>query len=166
MVRLPFLLASALALLVACTSKAPVVVVVSVDRVARDSVRAKKAISEVEDYAKSVEDQLDRLALEIQTASADPRRNPAEVNTMKARWNRMRQTAQEQVDLRRRKAEDEIHGALEEALKALAKEQGWDLVLRQDRHAALWAGAPLDETDLVIRRMDGVAPAASRGPAT
>lgn len=159
MIRPTLLLASSLFLLTACGPKAPVVVVVSVDRVAQESVRAKKIIGDVEGYAKSVEDKLNEMAQEIQAASADPRRSPAELNAMKLQWNQLRQTAVEQVDQRRRKAEDDVHQALDETLKILAKEQGWDLVVREDRHSALWAKPVLDKTDLVIQRMDTLAPA-------
>lgn len=158
------LLASTL-LLAACGPKAPVVVVVSVDRVAHESARAKKAIAEVETYAKSVENQLNDLARQIQAASADPRRSPADVEEMKAQWNRMSQTAQQQVAFRQRQAEDQVHQDLDTVLKSLAKEKGWDLVVRQDRRAALWAAPALDMTDLVIQRMDALpAAAASTGP--
>jgi Skp family chaperone for outer membrane proteins len=154
------ILASAL-LLAACGPKAPVVVVVNVDRVAHESVRAKKAVAEVEAYAKSVEDQLNDLARQIQAASTDPRRNPADVEQMKAQWGRMSQTAQQQVAFRQRQVEDQIHQDLDTVIRALAKEQGWDLVVRKSRGAALWAGEGLDKTDLVIQRMDSLAPAAA-----
>jgi Skp family chaperone for outer membrane proteins len=139
-------------------SKAPVVVVVSMDRVAQESVRAKRTIGEVEAFAKSVEDKLNQTADQLQAAAQDPRVSPADLRSMQAQWDQLRQEAEQQVDLRKRKAEEEIRGAVEEAVTTLAKEQGWELVIRKDDHSAMWAADALDRTGLVIQRMDALAP--------
>lgn len=163
MIRMILLLASIPFLLAACMPKAPVVVVISVDRVAREAFVTKKIIQGVENYAKSLEDRLNQLAQAIQAASNDPLRDPAEVNLMKVQLDEMRREASEQVEERRLKAEDDIHKVLGDALQVLAKEQGWSLVIRKDRKAALWAAATLDKTDIVIQRMNSSA-AASAAP--
>jgi Skp family chaperone for outer membrane proteins len=155
------LLASGLAALLACGGpKAPVVVVVNVDRVAKESARGKQVIKEVEEFAGSVEGKLSALLQQLQAASQDPRRNPAELAQMKQQWAQVNQQAQEQVEARQRKAEADIHGMIEESLKTLAREQGWDLVLRKDPRISPWSSDALDKTDLVIKRLDAAAPPA------
>jgi len=150
---------------VACGGpKAPVTVVVSVDRVAEESALAKRVRGEVEEFAKTVQTNLNQAAEQIQAAASDPRRNPSEIASMKGQWMQLRQQAQDQINGRRAKAEDQVHQALDKVLATLAKEQGWDLVLRKDRHAALWAAETLDRTDLVIQRMNSL-PAAPATPA-
>jgi Skp family chaperone for outer membrane proteins len=79
---------------------------------------------------------------------------------MKQQWAQVRQQAQEQVEARQRKAEADIHGMIEESLKTLAREQGWDLVLRKDPRISPWSSDALDKTDLVIKRLDAAAPPA------
>lgn len=156
------LLASALAALMACGGpKAPAVVVVNVDRVAKESVRGKQIIKEVEEFAGSVEGKLNDLLQQIQAASQDPRKNPAAVAQMKQQWAQLRQQAQEQVEARQRKAEADIHQMIEESLKTLARDQGWDLVLRKDPRISPWSSDALDKTDLVIKRLDAAAPPAA-----
>ena len=156
------LLSSALAALLACGGpKAPAVVVVNVDRVAKESVRGKQIIKEVEEFAGSVEGKLNDLLQQIQAASQDPRKNPAEVAQMKQQWAQLRQQAQEQVQARQRKAEADIHQMIEESLKTLARDQGWDLVLRKDPRISPWSSDALDKTDLVIKRLDAAAPPAA-----
>jgi Skp family chaperone for outer membrane proteins len=81
---------------------------------------------------------------------------------MQAQWSRMRQEVAEQVDAKRSHAEDEVHRVISESLRALAEEQGWDLVIRQDRHAALWSKGALDRTDIVIQRIDAPVPVPSQ----
>ncbi len=137
--------------------KAPVVVAVSVDRVARESVQAKNLIGDVEAFAKSVEDRLNQVAEQVQAGARNPRRNSEEVRALNARLDQMRLEAQEEVDLRRRKAEQEIRGAMEKAVTMLALEQGWELVVRKDSHSALWSTDALDQTEMVINRMDSLA---------
>lgn len=137
-----------------CCSKAPVVVTVNVDRVVKESQLARHLIEEVESFANNAGAKLNDTAEQLRAAASDPRRNPQEIGLMQAQWNRMRQEVEEQVDAKRTRAEDEIHRALSESIKTLAEEQGWDMVIRQDRHAALWSKGTLDRTDIVIRRMD------------
>ena len=161
MIPKTLILAAGLAALLACGSpKAPVVVVVNVDRVAHESARGKKAIKEVEEFAASVEGKLNELLQQLQAASQNPRQNPAEVAQMKQQWAQMRQQAQEQVEARQRKTEADIHQMIEESLQTLAREQGWDLVLRKDPRISPWSSDALDKTDLVIKRIDAAAPAA------
>lgn len=162
--RTPLLILPLLAGLACGGSKTPMVVVVSVDRVAQESVQAKSIIGEVEAFAKSVEDRLNQAAEQIQAAARDPRRNPEEVRSLQAQWDQMRLEAEEQIDRRKRKAEQEIHGAMEEAVRMLASEQGWELVVRKDAHSALWSSGPLDQTDRVIKRMDSLALAPAARP--
>jgi Skp family chaperone for outer membrane proteins len=138
------------------SSKTPLVVVVSVDRVAHESVQAKNLIGEVETFAKSVEDRLNQATEQIQATARDPRRNPDEVRFLQAQLGQMRLEAQEQVDLQKQKAEQEIHGAMEKALRMLASEQGWELVVRKDAHSTLWSTEALDQTEMVIQRMDSL----------
>ena len=135
-------------------SKAPVIVVVDVERVANESKQAKLLISEVEAFAKSAEAQINKAAEQVQAAASDPKSDPGRVNYMKSQFNEMCRQAQEQVELRKNKVEDEVHKKLEETLKVLAKEKGWDLVIRKGTQAALWADDKLDQTELVIKRMD------------
>ena len=143
---------------IACgCSKAPVVVTVDVDRVVKESQCARHLIEEVESYADAAGARLNDAAEQLRAVASDPRRNPQEIGLMKAQWNRMRQEVEEQVDAKRSRAEDAVHRALSESIKALAEEQGLDLVIRQDRHAALWSNAALDHTDIVIQRMDASA---------
>jgi Skp family chaperone for outer membrane proteins len=140
---------------VACgCSKAPAVVTVNVDRVVKESQRARRLIEEVESYADATGAKLNDAADQLRAAASDPRRSPQEIGLMQAQWNRMRQEAEEQVDAKRSNTEDEVHHVLSESIRALAEEQGWDLVIRQDRHAALWSKGALDRTDIVIQRMD------------
>jgi Skp family chaperone for outer membrane proteins len=146
----PFLLA-----FIACScSKAPIVVTVNVDRVVKESQCARRLVEEVESYADATGARLNDTAEQLRAAASDPRRSPQEIGLMQAQWNRMRQEAEEHVDAKRSRAEDEVHRALAESIAALAEEQGWDLVIRQDRHAALWSKGALDRTDIVIQRMD------------
>jgi Skp family chaperone for outer membrane proteins len=135
-------------------SKAPVIVTTDMDRVIRESQQAKRIIDEVESFAKSVEAQLNEAAGQVQTVASDPKSDPARVDYMKAQLNQMYSQAQEEVSLRRNKAEEEVHRKLEETLKVLAKEKGWHLVIRKGPQSALWADEALDQTDLVIKRMD------------
>ncbi len=157
------LLAFSLASLSACGGpKAPVIVVVSVDRVAQESVRAQRLVRDVEDYAKAAEAKLNQMLQEFQAASSDPSMPPQNLALMRDRLNQMRQSAGQQVDQKQSEAEREIHKMLQSALADLAKEQHWDLVIRKDRQSALWAVDALDKTDLVIQRMD--APTKSEAP--
>jgi Skp family chaperone for outer membrane proteins len=162
--RTPLLILPLLACLACGRSKTPTVVVVSVDQVAHESVQAKNLIGEVETFAKSVEDRLNQAAQQVQAAARDPRRKPDEVRFLQTQLGQMRVEAQEQVDLRKRQAEQEIHGAMEKALGMLAHEQGWELVVRKDAHAALWSSDLLDQTDMVIKRMDSLALAPMERP--
>ena len=128
MVLLSLLLTAAMA----CGgSKTPVVVVVSMDRVAQESVRAKRLIGEVEAFAKSVEDKLNRTAEQLQVAAQDPRRSREELGSMQAQWDQLRQEAERQVDLRRQQAEEEKDQA------AQPEQQGSEGVAHQfRRHVA------------------------------
>jgi Skp family chaperone for outer membrane proteins len=145
-------------------SKTPMVVVVSVDQVTYESVQAKSLIGEVETFTKSVEDRLNQAAEQVLAAARDPRRNPDEVRFLQTQVGQMRREAQEQVDLRKRQAEQEIHGAMEKAVGMLAHEQGWELVVRKDAHSVLWSRDLLDQTDMVIKRMDSLAMAPMARP--
>ncbi len=137
-------------------SKAPVVVTVDVDRVAGESKDAQMIISEVESFSKSAEEQINRAAGQIQTLSSDPRSNPEQLNMMKMQFNEMVKQAEQEVMKRRDMAEEEVHMKLEKAIDSLAKENGWDIVIRKGPQSALWAGESLDRTKMVIERMDGV----------
>jgi outer membrane protein len=149
-----------LAICMACGgTKGSVVVVVDVDKVAQGSVRAKRAISEVEAFTKSVEDKMNETGSQMQATARDPRRTPQELQSMQAQWGQLQQQAQTQVDSRKQAAEQEIKDAIDEALKTLGREQGWDVVIRKGSPAALWSRDGLDVTDLVIKRMDAQAPA-------
>ena len=137
-------------------SKAPVVVTVDVDRVAGESKDAQMIISEVESFSKSAEEQINRAAGQIQTLSNDPRSNPEQLNMMKMQFSEMVKQAEQEVMKRRDMAEEEVHMKLEKALDSLARENGWDIVIRKGPQSALWAGEALDRTKMVIERMDGV----------
>jgi Skp family chaperone for outer membrane proteins len=139
-------------------AKSTVVVVVDVDKVAQSSARAKRAIGEVEAFVKSVEDKMNEAGSQMQTAARDPRRTPQELQSMQAQWGQLQQQAQSQVDARKQAAEQEIRDAIDEALKTLGREQGWDVVVRKGTQAALWSRDGLDVTDLVVKRMDAQAP--------
>lgn len=157
MIRWPvFLLLLSLVCLIACGgSKAPVAVTVDMERVFKESQQARKITTEVESFAKSVETQLDEAASQIDAASSDPKTDRSRVDYMKAQFGQMVRQAEEEVDIRRGRAEDEVQRKLEEALKILAKEKGWQLVIRKGRQSALWSDDALDQTALIIQKMDG-----------
>lgn len=156
MVRRPFIISIVLlAVLFALgCSKAPVIVTVDMDKVADESKEAQAVKAEVESFAKSVEDQLNKGAQQIQAASSDPKADPRRVNEMKMQFNQILRQAEEEVGNRRKQAVDEVHRKLEETLKVLGKEKGWDLVLSKGPQAAMWANESLDQTKVVIERMD------------
>ncbi len=160
MVRKLFLPLLILPVLAACGgTQGTTVVVVDVDKVAQSSARAKKAIADVEAFAKAVEDKMNETGAQMQQAARDPRRTPQELQGMQAQWGQLRQEAVSQVDARKQAAEQEIHAAIGEALKTLGREKGWDVVVRKGDQSALWARDTLDVTDLVVKRMDAQAPA-------
>ena len=135
-------------------SKAPVIVTVDMDKLANDSKEAQAIKAEVESFAKSVEDQLDKGAQQIQAAAADPKADPRKVNEMKMQFSQILRQAEEEVDNRRKQAVDRVHGKVGEALNVLAKEKGWDMVIRSGPQSAMWADGSLDVTGIVVERMD------------
>jgi len=135
-------------------SKAPVIVAVDMERVVSESKQAKRIMDEVESFAKSVQSQLNQAQEQVRAASSDPASDPDQVNYMRAQLSQMARRAEEEVNLKRYQAEDEVQKVLDKNLNILAKKNGWDMVVSKGPHAAIWINDAMDQTSLVIRQMN------------
>lgn len=156
MPRSSLFFSSPLLLLLACGGSNVAVAVVDVDLAARESLLGKRVIRNVEAYAHEADAKLNQAAAEVEAEASDPDRSRADFQAMNAQLMEMRRQAQESVNQRRDKAESDVHLSLEEAVEALAKENGWKIVIRKGLHSAIWTDGALDKTEEVIRRMDSL----------
>jgi Skp family chaperone for outer membrane proteins len=143
----------ALVLALACKSGAPKVVVVDMERVLKESKTAQAAVAEVEGLSQTAQDQLSKLARDIQAAEANHSRSPSELNELKGQWMDLRQRAQDALGAKQEQAIAAVEAETRKAAEALAKEEGWDIVLRKEGDT-VWCAPELDKTAAVVARMD------------
>jgi Skp family chaperone for outer membrane proteins len=148
--------ATFLALLLGCGDReTPRVVVLDMEKIAAESTAAKAVLGEVERLSEAAQNQLSRLAREIQAAEEAGRTRPADLEAMKRHWIGLRQEAESQVGARREAAAGEMEQLLRRAVEELAPEKGWDLALRKE-DGAVWFQRDLDVTADVSKRMDEI----------
>ncbi len=174
--------ASAACLLMACTAgggqktgtpgakapkKNPVIVVLDVEKIIKESAPSKQIQSDLTAWADSAKAQIQAKAQEVDRAQAAGR--PAkEVEGLKMATMQMQQQAREEFQKRQNEASDKMRETFNPVIDTLAKETGWDLVLNKQDQVTIWAGDAMDQTDLVIQRLNAAsstkAPAAPAKP--
>ncbi|MEM5517477.1 OmpH family outer membrane protein [Henriciella sp. AS95] len=150
------------------------VIVIDQAKIMRDSAGGKDIISKVNGIETTMQNELkptaesiaaEGQALEAKTAnmtmeaiSADAAlRAEVEAYARKAQdFNRKRQIAAAELQATERKAWGDFFTAMQPVLQEVVTEKGADVML--DRSDAVWAGASVDATDLVISKMNAKLP--------
>lgn len=168
------LFASAAAIAPVAAAQGTNVVVIDQSRIMRDSAGGKDIINKVNAIETTMQNELkptaDSLstegqALDAKTANmtmdaiaADAAlRTEVEAYARKAQdFNRKRQIASAELQATERAAWAQFFQALQPVLQEVVTEKGADIML--DRSDAVWAGASVDATDLVITKMNAALP--------
>lgn len=168
------LFTSAAAIAPVAAAQGTSVVVIDQSRIMRDSAGGKDIINKVNAIETTMQNELkptaDSLstegqALDAKTANmtmdaiaADAAlRAEVEAYARKAQdFNRKRQIASAELQATERAAWGQFFQALQPVLQEVVTEKGADIML--DRSDAVWAGASVDATDLVITKMNAALP--------
>jgi|APIni6443716594_1056825.scaffolds.fasta_scaffold124233_1 outer membrane protein len=147
------------------TKKSVVVVIVDVSRIARESNLAKSVQAEFQAWGDGVKVALqpksealrvkqEALKTEGAKLTADQKQvREKEIATLQLEMNQMQQKAQQEYQQRQQGAEERLRAAFEPVLDAVAKENGWDVVLNKaDR--LLWTSEAVDQTEQVLTRFN------------
>ena len=150
------------------------VVVIDQAKIMRDSAGGKDIINKVNAIETTMQNELkptaDSLATEgqsldaktanmtMEAIGADPTlRAEVEAYARKVQdFNRKRQIASAELQATERAAWGEFFTAMQPVLQEVVTEKGADIML--DRSDAVWAGASVDATDLVISKMNAKLP--------
>lgn len=172
--------ASAACLLMACTAgggqkpgtpgakapkKNPVIVVLDVEKIIKESAPSKQIQADLSAWAESAKSQIQAKAQEVDKAQAEKR--PAkEIEALKMATMQMQQAAREEFQKRQNEASDKMREVFNPVVDALAKENGWDVVLNKTDQVTIWTSDAMDQTDLVLQRLNSLStPKAPAAPA-
>ncbi len=147
------------------TKKNVVVVVVDISRIARESNLAKSVQAEFQAWGDGVKATLqpkgetlrakqEALKTEGAKLTADQKQvREKEIATLQLELNQLQQKAQQDYQQRQQGADERLRAAFEPVLDAVAKENGWDVILNKaDR--LLWTSEAVDQTELVLARFN------------
>jgi outer membrane protein len=147
------------------TKKNVVVVVVDISRIARESNLAKSVQAEFQAWGDGVKATLqpkgdalrakqEALKTEGAKLTADQKQvREKEIAALQLELNQLQQRAQQEYQQRQQGADERLRAAFEPVLDAVAKENGWDVILNKaDR--LLWTSEAVDQTDQVLARFN------------
>lgn len=158
---------------------APIVAVVDMNKVLEGSKLAQQLQGRLRGLEESIRAQLDPLAKSIQEKQAafdqnqatwtpDQRAKEAEaIRAMDQQFQSAQRQAQEAYGQQRDALANQMRAALNPVVDALAKEQGWDMVMTHPGSDLLWFASRLDASALVVERLNALpaVPPAPQGAA-
>lgn len=138
----------------------PVVVVLNMDRLMGDSNLSKSLHEELKAWAESKQSELKARAEALQRAEA-AKEKPAVTEAMKRDLFQMQEMAKQEFQQRQTEAADRMKKTFDPLVQALAKENGWDVILNKSAEGTIFTGEALDQTDYVLAKLNAApAPAA------
>lgn len=152
--------------------RAPVVAVLDMDKVLAGSTLAQQLQGRLKGLEESIRGQLDPMSKTIQQKQADFDRNQAtmtpeqrtkEAETLRSmdqQFQMAQRQAQEAYTQQREALANQMRDAINPVIEALAKEQGWDMVMSRPGTDVLWAAEWLDASALVVERLNALPPKA------
>lgn len=154
------------------TKKSVVVVVLDMPRVVRESNLSKTVQADFQAWGEGVKAglqpkanalQAKQAALQSDGAKLTPERKQAaekEIADLQGELAQAQQKAQQEYQQRQQAAEVRLRTAFDPVLDAVAKENGWDIILNKaDR--LVWSSDAVDQTEIVLARFNAAYPAPS-----
>jgi len=131
----------------------PVVVVLDMNRLMGDSNLSKSLHEELKTWAENKQSELKARAEALQQAEA-AREKPAVTEAMKRDLFQMQEMAKQEFQQRQEEAADRMKKAFDPLVQALAKENGWDVILNRTAEGTIYTGEALDQTDYVLAKLN------------
>lgn len=162
------------------TKKAAVVVVLDMGRIIRESNLSKSIQAEFQTWGDGVRAAMQPKAEAIRTKQEALKKDEGKLNAdqkqtrekeialLQGELQQMQQKAQQEYQQRQQAAEGRLKAAFEPVVDAVAKENGWDVILSTGGDRLVWSSAAVDQTDLVLARFNGaytIPPPAAPAPA-
>jgi Skp family chaperone for outer membrane proteins len=134
----------------------PVVVVLDMNRLMGDSNLSKSLHEELKTWAESKQSELKARAAAVQQAEA-AKEKPAVIEAMKRDLFQMQEMAKQEFQQRQEEAADRMKKTFDPLVQALAKENGWDVILNRTAEGTIYTGEALDQTDYVLAKLNAAA---------
>jgi outer membrane protein len=144
--------------------KNPVVVVLDIERIIKESKMSHQLQSDLQSWADSTRSQLQSTAEEIHKAETDGKIPAKQLEGLKERLYQAQEQAKQEYQRRQDEAGEQMKKTFDPLIQTLAKENGWDIVLNKADQITIWTSDVLDQTDYVIHRLDQSVPVAATKP--
>ncbi|MGA9751393.1 MAG: OmpH family outer membrane protein [Acidobacteriota bacterium] len=154
------------------TKKNPVVVVVDMGQIVRESNLSKQIQAELQSWGEGMRAQMEPKIKayqekeaafkkdEAKLSAADKTKRSQELDALRADLQQMQTKAQQEYQQRQQAAGERMQAAFGPLMDSLAKERGWDVVLNKGQQDVIWASDAVDQTAAVLARFNAQAPAA------
>lgn len=158
------------------TKKQVVVVVIDMAKIVKESNLSKSVQAEFQTWVEQVKAALQPRAETIRTKqealknegdklTADQKQTrEKEIQVLQTELNQLQQKVQQDYQTRQQMAEDKLRKAFDPIVDALAKENGWDIIMNKSERM-VWNSDAVDQTDLVLARFNAATPAPAAAPA-
>ncbi len=154
------------------TKKNPVVVVVDMGQIVRESTLSKQIQAKLQSWGEGMRAQMEPKIKayqekeaafkkdEAKLSSADKAKRSQELDALRGELQQMQTKAQQEYQQRQQAAGERMQAAFGPLMDSLAKEKGWDVVLNKGQQDVIWASDAVDQTAVVLARFNAQAPAA------
>ena len=163
--------------------KNPVVVVVDLERVVKETKLSQQIQAELNAWGENMRHEIQGKAellkqkdgeFRAQAPKMSPEQRAArirELETMQQELQQLQSQAQQELDRRRSLAGQKMTEKFQPLVSQLARDNGWDVVLNKSEQFTIFSTEVMDQTDFVIQRLNAApqekpaATAPSAGPA-
>jgi len=159
------------------TRKTPVVVIVDMARIYKDAKISKQIQADFQKWNESLRATYQKKLADLRAKQEDLKKNEAKlskdekdkeekaIDAAQKDMSQLQMQARQEFQKRQKAAEEKLHAVLDPLLDKLGKEHGWDVILNKGAKDLVWNSGAVDETDLILKRLDAATPEAPASPA-
>ncbi len=159
------------------TKKTPVVVIVDMARIYKDAKISKQIQADFQAWNESLRATFQKKLADLRAKQEDLKKNEAKlskdekdkdkkaIDAAQKDMSQLQMQARQEFQKRQKAAEEKLHAVLDPLLDKLGKENGWDVILNKGAKDLVWNSGAVDETDLILKRLDAATPEAPASPA-
>ncbi len=159
--------------------KTPVVVIVDMSRIYKDSKISKQIEADFSAWNESLRATFQKELADLRSKQEAFKKNEATlskeekakeqkaIDAAQKDLSSLQMKARQEFQKRQKAAEEKLHNVLDPLLEKLGKEYGWDVILNKGSKDLVWNTGVVDETDLILKHLDAATPdsAPAKAPA-
>lgn len=147
-----------------------VIVVIDIDRILKETKLSQQITLELQAWGEGMKNQMQakiavfqqrQEALKASGQSMPPAVRNAkiqELQSLQAEIQQMQSQAQQELERRQEAAAKKMRDQFDPMMDAIAKQNGWDVILNKADQVTVWSAGVMDQTDYVIKRLNSMQP--------